>query len=455
MADEIDLMRRKIRENIQFLINDNKLDEAINIIDEYLKLNLKDVEAYSMKAVAYIMNGNMRKAEEALKQGLIIDADNFDLNYNLGYLYEQEEEFNNAIKYYRKALKNCNNESTKSDVTSLVEKLLSEHDVEYMEDKMKLAFFVKQGMDSFLGEIINGFSDEYEVKKVIVTDLKQVDDGMQWADICWFEWCDELVSYASKHRLATGKKIICRIHGYEVYGDLIKTPNWKNIDNLIIVAPHIRRLFEENTKNLDKGNLRIHTVFCGINVDKYNLNIKKKGYNLGYLGYINYKKNIPLTLDIFKKLYDKDRRYKLYLAGAFQDTRTVEYLKYFIKEYNLEDNIIFDGWKNQQEKIEWFKKIDYMVISSIDEGLCFAAAEAMCSGIKPILHNCEGLKDHYEKKYIYNNIDEAIDMIISTEYDSKDYRKFIEDKYSITKEHVAIKNILASLEHNNKFDYSS
>ena len=313
-----------------------------------------------------------------------------------------------------------------------------------VERKNKIVFFVKQGLDSFLGDIITGLSEEYETKKIVVTEYKQIDEGMQWADICWFEWCDELIGYGSKLELAKLKKIICRIHGYEVYSDLIKQPNWKNVNDLIIVAPHIMRIFEENTKDLNKGELRIQTIFCGVNVDKYPLNIKNKGYNLGYLGYINYKKNIPLTLDIFKKLYDMDKRYKLFLAGQFQDSRTLSYINYFAQEHKLQNNMFFDGWKKEDEKIEWFKKIDYMIISSIDEGLCFAAAESMCSGIKPILHNCEGIKDHYDKKYVFNTLDEAVNMITSQEYFSEKYRNFIYEKYNLKNEIEKIKKIIVS-----------
>lgn len=313
------------------------------------------------------------------------------------------------------------------------------------EFKKKIAFFVKQGMDSFLGDIITGLSDDYETKKIIVTDLNQINEEMQWADICWFEWCDELIAYGSRLPVAREKKILCRIHGYEVYGNLIRQPNWKNVDDLIVVAPHIRRIFEESTQDLDKGELTIHTIFCGVNTDKYPLNIKSKGFNLGYLGYINFKKNLPLTLDIFKKLYDIDKRYKLFLAGQFQDARTAYYLNYFIMENNLQNNIYFDGWKKDDEKIEWLRKIDYMIISSIDEGLCFAAAEGMCSGIKPVLHNCEGIKDHYENKYIFNSVDDAVKMITEDNYDSKEYREFIEGKYPLKKEIDNLKELIVSI----------
>lgn len=444
MKNDMDLLKKRLKGNIQKLIDSGDLKDARQLVEQYKDIDSDDVEVYSMDAVILIMENKFDEAEEVLREGLDIDENNFNLNYNFGCVYKQNQNFEKAFWYYKKALDNCSDKNMVSYIDKLIREIKSKHNISTIVDKKKIVFFDK-GDDKFIWDIINELSEEYETKHIRVTNYRQIDEGMKWADICWFEWCDELVGYGSKLPIAKEKKIICRIHGYEVYFDFIRKPNWKNVDDLIIVAPHIRRMFEENTKDIDKRNLRIHTIFCGINLDRYPLNIKKKGYNLGYLGYINFKKNIPLTLDIFKKLHDIDSRYKLYIAGQFQDARTLAYFQYFIKEYKLDKSVVFEGWQNEKQKIEWFKKIDYMVISSIDEGLCFAAAESMASGIKPILHNCEGIKDHYNKKYIFNSADEAVKMITEEKYDSREYRKFIQDKYSLDKENFYITKVLDRL----------
>ena len=453
--------QKGLKDSIKKLINLGILLEASELIKQYQEIVAEDIEIYSMKAVIAILESRFADAETILQQGLNVDNVNPDLLYNLAYVYETQEKYQEAYSLFLKLSGYDNLGEYRDLVFEAIQRLRKFAVVETYKvgPKKKIVFFVKQGMDSFLGDIINVLSNDYKIKKVIVTQMSQIDQEMQWADICWFEWCDELVEYGSKQQLSKEKKIICRIHGYEVYGDLIVKPYWNNVDDLIIVAPHIRRMFEEGTKSLKKGNLRVHTVFCGINVERYPLNIKNKGYNLGYLGYINHKKNIPLTLDIFKKLHSIDNRYKLFLAGQFQDSRILAYLKYFTKEYNLYDSIFFDGWQDDKSKVKWFRKIDYMIISSIDEGLCFAAAEAMCSGIKPILHNCEGIKDHYDKNYIFDTLDEAVDMINSSEYNSESYRQFIFETYNFQNEISKIEEIMSipkktrDLKTNDEFDY--
>ncbi|MDU1068722.1 MULTISPECIES: glycosyltransferase [Clostridium] len=441
MIEEVQLLKNNIKNNIENMIDNKRLEEATHLLEEYFKLDTNDIEIYSMFSVIYILENKLEKAKNILEEGLKIEEDNFDLNYNLGYVYELMEEEKKACIYYKRAYKKSNDLETKKIIEEYINRI--EGNVEnLLYDKEKISFFVKPGMDSFIDDIIDEFSKIYETRKIVVTNYSQIDENMKWADICWFEWCDELIEYGSRVRLEKEKKIVCRIHGYEVYTDNINKVEWGNVNNIIIVTPHIRRLFEEKISNANLETLRIDTVFCGVNIERYPLIKRSKGFNIGYLGYLNFKKNIPLTLDIFKKLYDIDNRYRLHLAGEFQDARTFEYFKYFVKENNLEKSIVFYGWQNFDQKLKWFEKIDYMVISSIDEGLCFAAAESMCSGIKPVLHNCEGIKDHYDEKYIFNTIDEAVNMIIEEEYNSDEYRKFIENNYCLEKEYNSIYKVL-------------
>ncbi|NLK87939.1 MAG: glycosyltransferase [Clostridiaceae bacterium] len=436
-------VKSKVQDLAEKLINDGKYSEALSILEQYNTKIPGDPDICSMIAVAYLVRGQLDKAEQAIAQGLAKDTIQFDLIYNLAYIYEMKNEYEKAADLYMIADSATNNKEMKNNVKASLERIKAIDSSIVFKEKKKLVFFVKDGMNNFFEDIIEGLSNEYLVRKMSVNDYKQIDTGMEWADVCWFEWCDELIVYASRSPLAKDKKIICRIHGYEVYTNAINSVNWNNVDKLIIVAPHIKRIFLENMRSIP--NVDIELVYCGVNTDKYPLRKRTKGFNIGYLGYINFKKNIPLTLEIFKMLHNIDKRYKLHLAGQFQDERTFSYFKYFIREYKLEDAVFFEGWKDYDQKLEFLDKLDYMVISSIDEGLCYAAAEAMCSGIKPILHNCEGIKDHYIPEYIFNSVDEAVDMIQSDEYDSYSYRKYVEDRFSSSIEISKIKSIIQSL----------
>jgi glycosyltransferase involved in cell wall biosynthesis len=308
-----------------------------------------------------------------------------------------------------------------------------------VKDKMKLAFFVRLGLDSFLGDIIEGLSQEYEIKKIIVTEYKQIEDGMQWADICWFEWCDELIAYGSKLELAREKKVICRLHSYEAFTDYINNVTWNSIDKLIVVGAHIKDFIVQNF-NIDEKIISV--IPNGIDEKKWTYKERENGFNIAYVGYINYKKGPMLLLHTFKAIYDEDNRYKLYIAGVFQDNRDVLYYNQMVRELGLENNVIYEGWQNDLDK--WLEDKNCILCTSVLESQNISVMQAMCKGIKPIIHNFVGARVIYPSQYVWNTITEAVEMISDKNYTSKVYRAFIKERYSLNDQLIKIKDLLIS-----------
>lgn len=93
-------IKKQFKENINLLINNGNLEEANSLMIEYKKLVPDDIENYSICAVIAILEGKLEEAEELLKEGLSKDDTNFDLLYNLGYLYEQINNITEALATY-------------------------------------------------------------------------------------------------------------------------------------------------------------------------------------------------------------------------------------------------------------------------------------------------------------------------------------------------------------------
>lgn len=102
--ESMEQYKKKVKENIEVLINSNSLEEAKNIINEYEAVVPKDEEVYSFKAVIAMMEGDINKAENVLKEGVALYPTSFDLLYNLGCLYETNNKSDAAI-YYGRAFK--------------------------------------------------------------------------------------------------------------------------------------------------------------------------------------------------------------------------------------------------------------------------------------------------------------------------------------------------------------
>ncbi|MCY6482757.1 glycosyltransferase [Clostridium aestuarii] len=306
--------------------------------------------------------------------------------------------------------------------------------------KKKIVFFVLPGLDSFINDIINALSEKYDTKKVIVKYYNQIDEGMKWADVCWFEWCDALIIYGSKLEIAKEKKIICRIHSYEAFTNNISQVNWDTVDKIIFVAEHIRNNVLSKVKVEKEKTIVISN---GVDLDKYDYKEREKGFNIAFIGYIDFKKGPMLLFHVFKAIFDRDNRYKLYIAGRFNEERYVLYFQQMAKEMGLEDNVIFDGWQDNIDK--WLEDKNYILCTSVLESQNMSVMQAASKGIKPIVHNFVGAKTIYPQEYVWNTIDEAVKMISSDEYNSKEYRDFITKRYSLDNNIVNIKLLIKYL----------
>lgn len=108
---DIEAKKEKVRKGIENLINNNALEQAKKVIKEYEEVVPDDVDIYSFKGIIAILEGNIDDAERILKNGSEIYEKNFDIMYNLGYLYELTNNNELSIKYYKNSLINANNEN--------------------------------------------------------------------------------------------------------------------------------------------------------------------------------------------------------------------------------------------------------------------------------------------------------------------------------------------------------
>lgn len=431
---------KSVKSKIEKLIENGHLKEAMTALDMYDEKMPGDPDICSMRAVIHIIEGDVDKAEEVLLDGLKKDSFHFDLLYNLAYIYEQRGQLWKAMELYCKA-DTVADLSQKANISEAVARLkLADNSLQPIE-KDRIAFFCKPGLDNFLGDIVQGLSEDYFVRKIIVSDFSQIDEGMEWADVCWFEWCDELLIYGSSLPLAGRKKIICRLHSYEAFTNYIQKVEWSNVDKIIFVAEHIRQYVINNSNSLKTSKTVV--IPNGIDTDKFSFKKRNKGFNIAYVGYINFKKGPMLLLHTFKSIHDKDKRYKLYIAGKYQEPRYELYFKQMAEEMGLSDSIIFEGW--QDDVSRWLEDKNYILCTSILEGNPVGLMEAMARGIKPVIHNFVGARNMYPADYIWNTIDEAVEMVTTDMYNSEEYRSYIENNYSLEKQLQNTKAVIDEL----------
>ena len=297
----------------------------------------------------------------------------------------------------------------------------------------KISFICLAGLDQFIDPIIDGLSG-YNTRKFIIRSKQDIHNAIDWGDIVWFEWANESAIVGTNYEGIKGKKVIIRLHSYEVFMDFAKRINWTPVDRLIFVAPHIREILKEFLPDIEE-KVKTDIVFNGIDLDKTTFQERGPGHNIAWVGFINYKKNPQMALQILKKLVDIDKQYKLHVAGSYQDSRYKIYLEYMIKEMDLQDNVIFHGWIDDMEGF-WNDK-NYLLHTSLQEGHSLATLEALGRGIKLVIHNFRGSRGLYPKDIIFNTIDEAVDKITGNCYNTRGYRDWIIKKNWTLKSQLA------------------
>nr|WP_010676905.1 acyltransferase [Bacillus timonensis] len=110
------LLRTQIKNNIEKLINNGNTNEAKQILENYEKLVEHDIDIYSLKAAISIKENNLEMAKTILLNGLENYEFDFDLLYNLAYVYELSELYVKALEYYLLASTICTDEKIQNEI---------------------------------------------------------------------------------------------------------------------------------------------------------------------------------------------------------------------------------------------------------------------------------------------------------------------------------------------------
>ena len=170
---------------------------------------------------------------------------------------------------------------------------------------------------------------------------------------------------------------------------------------------------------------------------------RKPGHEIAWVAHISYKKAPELAIQVIKKLVDIDPRYRLHVAGDFQDPRYEVYMKHMVRVMNLEKNVIFHGWVDDMD--EFWEDKNYLLFTSLHEGHPYSVIEAMARGIKPVIHWFRGADELYDEKWLFTTVDEAVNTLAAESYDSKSYRNFLKmRRYTLEDQVNSFRKVLTS-----------
>lgn len=244
------------------------------------------------------------------------------------------------------------------------------------------------------------------------------------ADIYWFDFVDNNLKIASSEFKddLKDKIVIARLHYIEYYVGHHYGVNWRAVDHLILVSDFMKNLI---------GDLPVkkHTIYNGIDLEKFTYKKRQAGFTLGYAGHIIPQKGIITMFHYFRQLLNKDPRYRLKMVGLRRFHKKFgEYYDHYLEIADLKDKI--DEGGETEDMNEWLEGIDFLWQPSMAESFSMIIGEAMAKGIKPIINNFKVSEELWLKDLIYRDFDEFY-KILTGSYESERYRKHIEDNYSL------------------------
>jgi len=109
--------------------------------------------------------------------------------------------------------------------------------------KAHIAVLCLPGLESFLGNIVEHLSKKHFVRTCYSKSLAEMEEVINWSDLVLIEWANELaIELTQKVKALEDKKVILRIHSYEVLSNFLPAIDFRKIDVVIFVAEHIKSI---------------------------------------------------------------------------------------------------------------------------------------------------------------------------------------------------------------------
>lgn len=187
---------------------------------------------------------------------------------------------------------------------------------------------------------------------------------------------------------------------------------------------------EENSRKLyNKFKRNSDVIWLGAGEDFDNFEFKNKEIknNFGYIGAYTERKRVDFIIDLLK--YNSDEIINFHFAGIIPDNFKEE-----VEKIKGENKIFYYGNIKENEKLNFYLKLDYLYFPTKIEGFGLPILEAMKTGVLPIVHedakipNC--LRQHC--KIMKNN--EIINLFKIIKYEKKEIKERLIINYKYSKQ---------------------
>ncbi|MCY6370401.1 methyltransferase domain-containing protein [Clostridium ganghwense] len=382
---EFENYKVKVKETIKNLIANNELDSAGAVIDEYEQIVKDDIEMYSIKAVICIMENKIDDAEKYLYEGLHIDKLNFDLLYNLAYLYEIKNEKELELEFYKKAINSCRIDEIVGELRNKIFTLKND-----MKCSAESNIIKKQ--KKLFREIDN------ENKRNIIRTTEQLLNEKKFLEVI------NIFNYYLKHsNVSIGEMYYFVGRAYNALENFEKAIKYHNIS--IRIEPYLSNIVDKNNiiLNYNFEEETSNCIGCGgvefkiINVSNQSVSESNKGIINPIRTWVKCKKcglvysNPVATENRMNKYYSIISKEKF--GGIYGDIKQREAFLFQMSNCRL-DNI--SKITNEKLILDIGTGVGFFVKAALDRGF-------KAYGLELTKEDCEYAKNHYGLDLIRKN----------------------------------------------------
>ncbi|MFR9070230.1 MAG: hypothetical protein ACLVIU_07715, partial [Paraclostridium sp.] len=108
--EELKYLKKQYKELIKNDVNKGDIINAQNKIDEYESIFGAEIDILNFKAIIKILNGDFISADKLLKNAYIIDKYNYDVIFNIAYVKQMLEEYEESVKFFNYIINYCDND---------------------------------------------------------------------------------------------------------------------------------------------------------------------------------------------------------------------------------------------------------------------------------------------------------------------------------------------------------
>ena len=307
------------------------------------------------------------------------------------------------------------------------------------EKKYDITFISRKDSAHFAEPILSELKKKYVIQHLSPEHKYQYNHWQVKGEVIWVEWAHKFAREVSKKKWKH-KKVIVRLHRYEIDTTYMDSIKWENIDLLIFVNPELENLF----KNKYKDVVQTITIPNALDISKFPYNKPTKENNiLAYSMFFSPVKAYDQLIKIFSNIININT--DLYLTIVAQESENIEYQQYFhdcknlVKNLNLDSNIKLISINDDQEILKILLKNNAIISYSNLESFHYAFAEGLLSGLEGFCRGWRQLEPSYFwKDWCYFNEKDFINAVIKWSNsslkdrveNSKKSRQYIINNYS-------------------------